>query len=144
MTVPSQFLMELPREEMDLIDHAAGQYYDAEPPYVEPALGGADVPEDSESAFPWEAPTFTPKPTQLRAPLGVHLTTAAELAAGGRPAPAVDPDAFRQDMLVRHPSFGLGHIVALSGSGQGRKATVDFPHPAGRKKLVLSKSALRR
>jgi hypothetical protein len=46
-------------------------------------------------------------------------------------------------MLVRHPKYGLGHIVALSGSGDGRKATVDFSSAAGRKKFVLKASPLR-
>jgi DNA helicase-2/ATP-dependent DNA helicase PcrA len=155
MSVPSSFLMELPREEMDLVDLAAGQHYAAEPPYVEPALSGIDIGPEAEAGFPWEAEPGAweaepggrrPAPEaaeRARAPLGVHLTTAAELAAGGRPAPPIDPDAFRQDMLVRHPEYGLGHVVALSGSGAARKATVDFPPPAGRKKLVLSKSRLR-
>jgi len=155
MTVPSSFLMELPREEMELTDLAAGQHLAAEPPYVEPALSGIDVGPETEAGFPWEAepaawetePAVPPSAREpapgARAPLGVHLTTAAELAAGGRPAPPVDPDAFHQDMIVRHPEYGLGHVVALSGSGAARKATVDFPPPAGRKKLVLSKSRLR-
>jgi len=141
MTVPSSFLMELPRDEMELADHAAGRHYEAEPPYVEPALSGAEVPGDSDAFFPWEAPPAVEAPAAAKSPLGVHLTTAAELA-GGPAAPAVDPDAFRQDMLVRHPNYGLGRIVALSGAGAARKATVDFPHPTGRKRLVLAKSPL--
>jgi DNA helicase-2/ATP-dependent DNA helicase PcrA len=46
-------------------------------------------------------------------------------------------------MLVRHPKYGLGRIVALSGSGPGRKATVDFASAAGRKRFLLSESPLR-
>ncbi len=46
-------------------------------------------------------------------------------------------------MLVLHPEFGLGRIVALSGSGTERMATVDFSSRAGRKKLVLHASPLR-
>ena len=42
-------------------------------------------------------------------------------------------------MLVRHPKYGLGRIVALSGSGPSRKATVDFASAAGRKKFVLER-----
>ncbi len=141
MTVPSSFLMELPRGEMEVIDHEAGRWGAAEPSFVDETVSGEDVLPESTAAFPWEKPAAVPKPTP--AALGVHLTTAAELAAGGRPAPPSDPDAFRLDMVVRHPTFGLGRIVALSGSGAGRKATVDFPPPAGRKKLVLSKSLLR-
>jgi len=73
----------------------------------------------------------------------VQLTTAAELAGGGTPSPPVSPDTFRQGMVVRHPEYGVGHIVALSGAGSGRKATVDFPVPVGRRKFVLADSPIR-
>ncbi|HLA83570.1 MAG TPA: hypothetical protein VJL29_02145, partial [Thermoguttaceae bacterium] len=68
-------------------------------------------------------------------------TTAAELAEK-RPAAPTPPEAFYRDMLVRHPEYGLGRIVALGGAGDGRKATVDFFSNAGRKKFVLKTSPL--
>jgi DNA helicase-2/ATP-dependent DNA helicase PcrA len=46
-------------------------------------------------------------------------------------------------MLVRHPEHGLGRVVALSGSGADRKATVDFLSPASRLKFVIARSPLR-
>jgi len=120
-TVPSSFLMELPRDRMELL----GFDYGAAPVAIEPE--------------PWrDTPVAPPK-----APNGLALTTAAELAGQGHSAP-VPPDAFHQDMLVRHPRYGLGRIVALSGSGDERKATVDFSSSAvGRKKFVLKSSKLR-
>ena len=57
-------------------------------------------------------------------------------------SPPVDPDEFRQGMLVRHLVHGLGRIVALSGSGPQRKASVDFA-TAGGKKFLLADSPLR-
>jgi DNA helicase-2/ATP-dependent DNA helicase PcrA len=124
MSVPSHFLMELPREEMELEIFGEETVFRAvEPPYQEPVLSRAESPPRSAAA--------------------VQLTTAAELAAGGRPAPPASPDSFHQGMLVRHPSYGLGRIVALSGTGAGRKATIDFPRPTGRKKFVLASSPLR-
>jgi DNA helicase II / ATP-dependent DNA helicase PcrA len=125
MTIPSHFLMELPRDELEVQAPAAGRYLEAEPPEVEPVFSRPD-----EQSLP-------------RSILGVHLTTAAELANGGAPSPPVAPDVFSQGMVVRHPKYGLGHIVALSGSGAGRKATVDFVASVGRKKFVLADSALR-
>ena len=96
---------------------------------------------------PYEEPIFSRPPPQSQpqsaSPLAMQLTTAAELANGGVPAPPVSPDAFHQDMLVRHPRYGLGRVVALSGAGNGRKATVDFPAPPGRKQFVLADSPLR-
>ena len=46
-------------------------------------------------------------------------------------------------MVVRHPQYGLGKIVALSGSGDRRTATVAFASTAGEKKFVLVQSPLR-
>jgi DNA helicase-2/ATP-dependent DNA helicase PcrA len=124
LSIPSHFLMELPREEMELEASGGEAFFHAvEPAYREPVLSRAGPP-------PRTAATM-------------QLTTAAELAAGGRPAPPASPDSFHQGMLVRHPSYGLGRIVALSGTGAGRKATVDFPRPTGRKKFVLASSPLR-
>ena len=124
-TIPSHFLMELPREEMALEMLEPADAYAAEPPYVEPVLS---------------RPQAEP---QTHVPLAMQLTTAAELANGGEPSPPVSPDAFHQNMLVRHPKYGLGRVVALSGAGASRKATVDFTSSAGRKKFVLGNSPLR-
>jgi hypothetical protein len=57
--------------------------------------------------------------------------------------PAVDPDVFRQGMVVLHSEFGLGKVVALGGSGDERTATVDFATGAGRKKLPLAGGVLK-
>ncbi len=46
-------------------------------------------------------------------------------------------------MIVRHPNYGLGKIVALSGSGTKRKATVVFAAGAGEKRFLLAHSPLR-
>jgi DNA helicase-2/ATP-dependent DNA helicase PcrA len=125
LTIPSHFLMELPREEMELQAPGTGEWLQAEPPDVEPVLSRPEVP------------------LQPRAVPTVHLTTAAELANGGAPLPPVAPDVFSHGMLVRHPKYGLGRIVALSGMGPDRMGTVDFASAAGRKKFVLSDSPLR-
>ncbi len=46
-------------------------------------------------------------------------------------------------MAVRHPQYGLGKIVALSGSGDRRTGTVAFASTAGERKFMLAKSPLR-
>jgi len=38
--------------------------------------------------------------------------------------------------------YGLGQIIALSGRGVNRKATVEFAPPAGRKRFLLAESSL--
>ena len=95
--------------------------------------------EETIARSPYREPVF---PASLAKHPEMRLTTAAEMAVGSASAP-VSPDVFHHGMLVRHPSYGLGRIVALSGSGAGRKATVDFSSAVGRMKFVLSKSPLR-
>jgi DNA helicase-2/ATP-dependent DNA helicase PcrA len=57
--------------------------------------------------------------------------------------PPVSPDDFHHGMLVRHPEYGLGKIIALSGNGVKRTATVAFAQGAGEKKFILVHSKLR-
>ena len=134
LTVPSSFLMELPRHEM----------------VVEETEGDASFDfhrfEHEEPVFDYDAGPCTQAspPEELRlATATARLRTAAELANGGTPAPPLDPDAFEHGMLVRHPEYGLGRVVALSGNGSQRIATVDFASSAGRKKFVLNGTPLR-
>ena len=161
MTIPSQFLMELPRLEMERIENEPMLAVNAEPAYDEayqpsppdaPAWPpGLTEPPPQAPAWPpgiMEQSPLTPAGMEpsVPAPAGgsrltsaAGLTTAAELA-GGTMAP-VSPDEFRQDMIVRHPAHGLGRIIALSGSGPQRKATVVFH--GGPMKFILSQSPLR-
>jgi len=125
ITIPSHFLLELPRDEMELVAMGTSESYLSEPAPAPPAAVSTDTP------------------SQRRAAPAVHLFTAAELANGGQPSPAVSPDVFHQGMLVRHPKYGLGHVIAASGSGSGRKATVDFGTHGGRRKFLLAESPLR-
>lgn len=124
LTIPSQFLMELPRSEMEIEDLGL----------IAPSWSDAEFDQRVEPA---EMPMPLPRVVPASA-----LTTAAELAGDATHA-AFSPDDFAQGMIVRHPSHGLGRIVALSGSGARRKATVDFASGSGRLKFVLASSPLR-
>jgi len=126
MAIPSPFLMELPRGEMEVI----AQETEVPEPF------GAEIVEDQWTS----AATVETVP---RKPIAVApMMTAAELVGGGTPQ-AISPDDFYQGMVVLHPENGLGKIVALSGSGRSRVATVDFAAPARRLKFVIAKSPLR-
>lgn len=166
MTVPSQFFMELPRDEMEVRQRAIVSVPRVEPEYGEqnPYADDFEVMEDlPREDFPViqraaHAPNegtrhaereecggqldATPTPLAEPRPAGIRLMTAAELHTG-QPLPPVSPDEFHQGMLVRHPEHGLGRIVALSSSGRNRKATVDFTSPTHRVSFILAQSALR-
>ena len=72
------------------------------------------------------------------------LATAAELERAESPELSpVSPDTFYQGMVVKHPEYGLGKVVALSGSGDRRSATVAFASSAGQRRFMLMHSELR-
>ncbi len=124
MTIPSPFLMELPRGEMDVHDLASA------------------VPSWAQACDEAPVRTAAVAPTSPPRSAGAALTTAAELAGGG-PPPQLDPDQFHQGMLVRHPEHGLGRVIALSGRGADRKATVEFTSAPSQRRFLIAKSRLR-
>ncbi len=154
LAVPSSFLMELPRGEMEAHQPDAARVVeiddmpvDHEPVFrhdepsgagVSPALASICAGVSSESASENAAPRM---PASVL--FSARLQTAAEMLPQGGERPAVDPDAFRQGMVVLHTEFGLGKVVALGGSGSERTATVDFATGPGRKKVLLAAGALK-
>ncbi len=147
-TVPSPFLFELPRGEMRLVEPTSAASRWTEP--EDENLDDADISFDVEA---FDAEEFDGgKPATQRdagAPAAstarAALSTAAELHAPAHaPSERVSPDAFHQGMVVRHPEYGLGKVVALSGGGSKRSATVAFfASTAGQKKFILAQSPLR-
>ncbi len=157
-TIPSSFLMELPRADMEVIipeDNAAGPVAAAGPVDGETLLARELVPEygdycteelpgvyeqQSEQCMVGQAdPMGQPVKKADIAHGPARIVTGADLAGD----PPADVEAFHQGMVVCHPHWGLGKIVALSGSGQLRQATVDFAPGIGRRKLRLADGQLR-
>jgi DNA helicase-2/ATP-dependent DNA helicase PcrA len=164
MTIPSMFLFELPLDEIEQTEEA---WMDPLSAVRNPATSDIDETsqvhpdEEDDLSFSFGAleevapddhsapQTVTPTSAVVARPVGPAwhgktLQTAAELFSSDDPAPTgVAPDAFFQGMVVRHPEYGLGKVIALSGSGPRRTATVAFLAGAGQKKFVLSQSPLR-
>ena len=146
LTVPSQFLMELPVAEFDRNAAAARVWetFDDSPPPEDDdhvhALND-EIGDDSFDVTSFETPPSSAQGTTGASPFAVK--TAAELAGEARvERPAVSPEAFAQGMAVRHPQYGLGKIIALSGAGSKRVATIAFA-TSGQKKFILAQSPLR-
>jgi DNA helicase-2/ATP-dependent DNA helicase PcrA len=163
-TIPSSFLMEMPRHEMEVLE--AGSAFDPA------AFDPWNEPEDDEGDDSWDfqlddAAVASPENSDLQRAahaIGASITTAAAMerlsVTAGLPSsassasattlnddptpalPRVSPDAFRQGMTVTHPEYGPGKIVALSGSGRNRRATIQFA-TVGEKKIILAHSAVR-
>ncbi|HUY34138.1 MAG TPA: UvrD-helicase domain-containing protein [Pirellulales bacterium] len=146
MAVPSEFLRDLPLEELDRDEGPS-------PPTASDAPNADDFDPRADDEPVWTPPGEeaesvrdvrregpNPAPAGTRA---ARLTTAAELAAGRIGDAAVAHDVFKQGMLVRHPEYGLGKVVALAGSGTRRTATVNFVSGAGQRKFVIRQSQLK-
>jgi DNA helicase-2/ATP-dependent DNA helicase PcrA len=152
-TVPSLFLMELPREDMELVEPGWNVEDFAEDEDHHQEEHQEDEGEDSWR--PREAPADYAAPARPEPPalttatqLGSNATAATVTATTTAPSesPAADrvpPEAFRVGMPVVHPHYGLGKISALSGSGKNRTATINFAQHLGQKKFVLSASPIR-
>jgi len=129
MAIPSSFLMELPRGEMAVQQPESARVVEID-----------DMPVDHEPVYRHDEPVVAaPAPLAF----GPGLRTAAEMLQTTDSRPVIDPDAFRQGMVVLHAEYGLGKVVALGGSGGERTATVDFASAAGRKKVPLAAGTLK-
>lgn len=156
LTIPSPFLMELPREQIDWHSEqprpswASSSRFFSEPESTD--IWNQEINEDWNDplAFPPyddQKRRQKPKPSKgksKRKPFSgtsVRLTTAAEMA-GETSGSRLNPDEFHQGMIVCHPEHGVGGIVSLSGSGDSRKATINFGPDVGQIKMILSQSIL--
>ncbi len=136
-TVASQFLMELPREQMTVIEpqSAFGYGYDDGDEF--------DANQETGDNDEWFSGPSTihvrTEPTGFESTPndGPAIQTAAELfksvepgepdqAEQAAPVKRYPVEAFDDGMLVNHPVYGAGKIVALEGSGKKRMALVEF------------------
>ncbi len=138
-TIPSSFLMELPRGEMGMQQPAAEAVLELDPLHESDDLDSIHESHDDREPVFRRDDSCPAAPTQV----GRGLCTAAELVASQVVPVAIDPDTFRQGMVVLHPAHGLGRIVALGGSGSERIATIDFASATGRTKIAICGSPLR-
>jgi DNA helicase-2/ATP-dependent DNA helicase PcrA len=154
-TIPSAFLMEMPRDEMELVEAAGAQDVRSLDPWAEP-----DDDSDDDSWEDWQIEDVAAQSdgdedsTPSVRVSAAAVTTAAALersgaatsnssVGDGTPAlPRVSPDVFKQGMTVIHPEYGPGKIVALSGMGKNRRATIQFA-TVGQKKIILAHSPVR-
>ncbi len=148
-TIPSSFLMEMPREEMDMV--AVAGAFDAAP------IDSWEESEGDEGDDSWDwqiedvavgredASEGKPALSVVAASIKTAATLEREscdAAARSEALPRVSPDVFQQGMIVAHPEYGPGKIVALSGTGKNRRATIQFA-TVGQKKIILAHSTVR-
>jgi len=155
MTVPSPFLVELPRDDMEIVEpipmgfrsdrsHALGDAYDTEFYPDDPPADELEFAEESTNReTDLTRPAAAKPPARELPPAARVLTAAALMGAAAEPRPRTPVDVFAQGMIVSHPERGTGKIIALSGEGTKRAATVQFFHEQRPCKFMLAFSDLR-
>lgn len=171
-TVPSWFLSELPRPEMDWEDltrqsgSSEGRFRGPRHPsqMERPATtdrasaAAASVPglprlmtadqllglggDDKPAASSSERSQESRSATREIGEPASITAAKARVASAAAGTTEIDPDLFFEGMVVLHPSYGPGKVEQLSGRGANRRASVQFPGH-GRKSFVIAKSPLR-
>ncbi|MGY8767707.1 MAG: ATP-dependent helicase [Pirellulales bacterium] len=136
MTVPSPFLMELPRDEMEIheahVPVAQDSFFEPEPEFEIDQLDSTGETTAPPQTRPFESSS--------------HVMTAADMLGEDSSSASqeqVSPNAFQQGQIVTHEEYGLGKIIALSGENAKRTAVVQFFMGAGEKKFRLAHCNLR-
>ena len=142
MRIASEFLMELPREEMEVYKPKT-----VVPRRSDDAVSGGEFDPDAEWQDHSESVHEIREPVRATSPAksAVPLMTAAQLLNGDT---ATKPDSsllesLRVGMIVQHSEYGLGKILSLSGVGGKQLATIQFfkkPRPT---KIFVAHSQLK-
>ncbi len=138
--IPSSFLMELPREELERVEPVVS--YHGARGFRDTPVGDEDWSHEQVEDLPvWKDFSSDNEPGDAQdeahagasaAPVSLpKMMTASQMLGGDAsaadsPKVRANPDDFSQGMIVSHPEHGAGTIVALSGEGRKRKATVQF------------------
>jgi len=141
-TVPSSFLMELPRHEMALSDSVSSRrttpdWQEGFEPgaHEDSATEASQIDIASEQEFSQEESQRSAKPRKA-ALLTSGVVTGADLLAKQERS-RISPNVYKHGMTVEHPQYGPGTIIALSGDGPKRTATVRFLQDGAERKFRL-------
>ncbi len=150
-SIASRFLMELPRDQMQVFEPIAQQYDDStfadsiDPmdPWMHDGLPSYDVNDDLISEREDQVKESPAKATNR--PTFPRLVTAAQFAAEQEALLSdirLHPESYKIGMDVEHPDYGIGRILTLTGEGQKRTATIEFAK-LGKKRFRLAFCNLR-
>lgn len=152
-TIPSSFISELVCERVECSQYGSpeaawsaltGIPHDPSISQASPEEESIDIhrrdqEQDDESAFPADSSSAALSSRETpRQPL---LTTGAALLSGASQTVKL-PLGFGLGQMVRHPRYGTGVVVSLSGFGPRRMVTVNFSDPVRTETFVLSKAPL--
>ena len=142
--VPSCFLMELPREEMNLVDLTSS--YSS----FEGGHGGdewdewnQDQPYSDTNSVDFEFDDCQLPPEEIQARLnkpksGLPDFPAAVMLGSDLEAAQKKRDVYNVGSVVSHGKFGAGEIVATSGQGPKKSVTINFFEDSSMRTFRLS------
>ena len=138
MAIPSTFLTDLPKADLDQdTRHLSSENREITRQRSKPDSTFLTAPQqrNTNRTSKFEK---SRRPTASKHPA---ITTADTLLRGSVVRQA-DPSEFSEGMLITHPQYGLGRIVALQGENENCKATVHF-QTSGKRKFLLSQAPLK-
>ncbi len=138
-SIPSQFLMELPREEMELIEPSSRGFDDE----IHFEMDSFDDEDDEFDDWGDDDISQDVEEQSVGSTLPAGVVTAAQmLESQPHKIERFPPHVFQQGMMVTHPELGSGTIVSVSGTGVRRKAQVEFADGSIVKTFVIAHSPL--
>ncbi len=164
--IPSRFLMELPRDEMEVFGaqhQQAGMTADdlqraidamdvsnetnfADLPEIDINASDAVIEAVGQSLFSSDSESPAPEPEKkIKKPTMANMMTAAELEKQHTELSAdrLQPEDCEVGLEVEHVEYGVGKVIAMTGNGRKVTATINFP-TVGNKRIRLAFSNLRR
>ncbi|MBC8351080.1 MAG: UvrD-helicase domain-containing protein [Planctomycetes bacterium] len=140
MSIPSSFLMELPRDEMEV--HEPRTYRSAE--VDEYAHDEDEQFDEYDQRQGYEdEPEYVEQNVAVTSEAAARVVTAADMLSDSTYSTIkAAPEQFEIGMLVNHPEHGLGRVLALSGSGTKRSGTVQFFDSTRERRFILVHSQL--
>ena len=157
LAIPSPFLMELPREEMEVFEPKSSRHIDEtwddraddDDAYVQ------DIVDDDPGELGFDDPLMDEaiqhdfEQQQMKRPAVASVMTAAQLLDSALDGDGetnerskMPPADFVEGMVVNHPECGLGRIVKLTGKEDKRTATVQFFNSPRLRQFILAYSSL--
>ena len=143
----SPFLLELPNEDMEVIDSSPygsslNNDFDVDVEYPESWDIEVDQSDDDDVNQLSQEDRIAESTSTPNAPSLGSLKTAADLMASQQQFDMVQPEIYSTGMIVTHPEYGSGRIVSLSGSGKRRMASVEFFMDGLEQSFVLAHAKL--
>lgn len=149
MSIPSSFLMELPRDQMEVHEprtYRTNEFDDYTPDeedefdeYDQREHHDDDVHDEPEYV---EQRVVVPSEVTAREVTARVVTAADLLGDSSRSLVKASPEQFEIGMLVNHPEHGLGKVLALGGSGTKRSASIQFFDSTRERRFILVHSQL--